>query len=118
MPSFLDRLDEVDRLLDEAFDLPPAERRRVLDEACGSDAAPGGHVEHLHTLADTHDAVLEEGAAALAVPLVEEAEAAASLVGRHVGPYRIVREVGEGGMGTVYLGERADGQFEQRVAIK
>jgi tetratricopeptide (TPR) repeat protein len=35
-----------------------------------------------------------------------------------LGPYRIVREIGRGGMGTVYLAERADGQFEQQVAIK
>ena len=35
-----------------------------------------------------------------------------------IGPYRIVEEIGRGGMGTVYLAERADGQFEQRVAVK
>src|SRR5690606_38801384 len=35
-----------------------------------------------------------------------------------VGPYRIVGEIGRGGMGVVYLAERADGHFEQRVAIK
>src|SRR5260370_25592973 len=35
-----------------------------------------------------------------------------------MGGFRLVREIGRGGMGVVYLGERADGQFEQRVAIK
>lgn len=35
-----------------------------------------------------------------------------------VGPYRVLRELGRGGMGAVYLAERADGAFEQRVAIK
>ncbi len=39
-------------------------------------------------------------------------------VGRLVGPYRLVREIGRGGMGAVYLAERADGQYEQRVALK
>ncbi|MGQ0648442.1 MAG: protein kinase domain-containing protein [Gemmatimonadaceae bacterium] len=38
--------------------------------------------------------------------------------GRAVGPYRIVRELGRGGMGAVYLAERTDGQFEQLVALK
>ena len=38
--------------------------------------------------------------------------------GRHVGPYQILREIGHGGMGTVYLAERADGQYHKQVAIK
>ncbi|MEZ4699753.1 MAG: serine/threonine-protein kinase [Rhodothermales bacterium] len=38
--------------------------------------------------------------------------------GRRIGNYRVLRKLGEGGMGVVYLGERADGQFEQRVALK
>ena len=38
--------------------------------------------------------------------------------GRRIGPYRVVRELGRGGMGAVYLAERADGQYEQRVALK
>src|SRR5262244_4481360 len=41
-----------------------------------------------------------------------------SMVGRHVGPYRIKREIGSGGMGTVYEAWRADGEFQHRVAIK
>ena len=36
----------------------------------------------------------------------------------HVGPYRILNEIGHGGMGSVYLADRADGQFRKRVAIK
>ena len=37
---------------------------------------------------------------------------------RRIGPYRIVSAIGQGGMGTIYLAERADGVFDQRVAIK
>lgn len=40
------------------------------------------------------------------------------LAGLHIGPYRVVRQVGEGGMGTVLLAVRAEGEFAQRVAIK
>ena len=39
-------------------------------------------------------------------------------VGTRIGAYAVLREIGRGGMGTVYLAERVDGQFEQRVAIK
>jgi serine/threonine protein kinase len=41
-----------------------------------------------------------------------------TMLGRHVGPYRIEREIGHGGMGTVYEAWRADGEFQHRVAIK
>src|SRR3954470_13918364 len=41
-----------------------------------------------------------------------------SQIGKRIGAYEIVREIGRGGMGTVYLAERADGQFEKQVAIK
>jgi serine/threonine-protein kinase len=39
-------------------------------------------------------------------------------VERHIGPYRLLRELGRGGMGIVYLAERADGQFRRHVAVK
>lgn len=41
-----------------------------------------------------------------------------TLLGQHLGPYQIVGELGDGGMSTVFLGERADGQYRQQVAIK
>jgi DNA-directed RNA polymerase specialized sigma24 family protein len=44
--------------------------------------------------------------------------AAATLVGRCLGPFRVLRLVGRGGMGAVYEAERADGAYRQRVAIK
>jgi serine/threonine-protein kinase len=40
------------------------------------------------------------------------------VVDRHIGPYRLLRELGRGGMGVVYLAERADGQFRRQVAVK
>lgn len=41
-----------------------------------------------------------------------------TLIGLHIGPYQLMSEIGHGGMGTVYLAERADGQYRRRVAIK
>jgi len=45
-------------------------------------------------------------------------QAQTSLEGQEVGPYRLVSPIGAGGMGSVWLGERSDGRFERRVAIK
>jgi serine/threonine protein kinase len=38
--------------------------------------------------------------------------------GAHIGAYRILREIGHGGMGTVYLAERADDQYRKQIALK
>ncbi len=45
-------------------------------------------------------------------------KSSANLADKHFGHYKIVREIGAGGMGTVFLAERADGEFDQKVALK
>jgi protein kinase-like protein len=63
---------------------------------------------------------MEDHQAAVTDPLKTETSGAdeKSMIGDHVGPYRIEREIGRGGMGTVYEAWRADGEFQHRVAIK
>jgi non-specific serine/threonine protein kinase/serine/threonine-protein kinase len=48
----------------------------------------------------------------------DDAAQAASRIGQRLGPYELVRHLGAGGMGNVFLARRADGQFDQEVAIK
>jgi eukaryotic-like serine/threonine-protein kinase len=56
---------------------------------------------------------------AVAASLVRQRQAASELAtGEHVGIYRVLREIGRGGMAIVYLAERDDGEYEQHVALK
>lgn len=63
------------------------------------------------------DAELETLANALLRENFERAEGP-SRVGKLIGPYRLDRELGRGGMGVVYVASRSDNQFQKRVAIK
>jgi serine/threonine-protein kinase len=107
-------------LFEEALALPPSDRDAFLQKACDGDAALRRQVGAL-LRADADDAPLldvpvEEAAAALLAEL--QGGDSAPPAGVTIGPYRPVRVLGRGGMGTVYLAERADGQFEHRVALK
>jgi tetratricopeptide (TPR) repeat protein/predicted Ser/Thr protein kinase len=111
------RWDEADRLFDQALELPSGDRQRWLDESCAGNPALRQQVEALLRADAAAANFLELDGWRLAEPLLERPEAE-SADGRGIGPYRVVRELARGGMGVVYLAERADGQFEQRVALK
>jgi serine/threonine protein kinase len=106
----------LDALFHQATALPPAERSSWLDAACADDAGLRAEVERLVAAHLRTGTFIDSPAVVSVGPwLPVPAEAAA---GRRFGAYRIVREIGRGGMGAVYLAERADGQYEQRVALK
>lgn len=108
-------------LLDGALELPAAERTPYLEAACGGDLELRQQVEDLLAAEAAAGAFLTAPAAERAAPLVAEDDAVASETvasGRVLGCYRLLGELGAGGMGTVYLAERCDGQFEQQVALK
>ena len=73
-------------------------------------------VESLLAAASQGDGVLA-AAIGSAIDLVGT-EIAEADVGRRIGPYRVVREIGHGGMGTVYLAARDDDEFRKEVALK
>lgn len=105
----------IKQVFAEVSALGPGLRRERLEELCGGDEAIRTEVEAL--LASDSDAgdFIEESALAF---LDISGSQSSNLEGRHIGHYRIVREIGRGGMGAVFLAERSDGEFEQQVAIK
>ena len=121
-PTESERRAAVDALFDAALEVAPRERAAWLGEHCGDDTRLRAEVEDLLRLASGPLAALD-GDAGVGAALLEELgsslEAEDGLPpGRKVGPWSLLREIGSGGMGTVYLAERADGEFEQRVALK
>ncbi len=120
MPGKGDLWPRVERILDATLDLRPEHRQAFLDRACAGDSALRAEVEAMLAGAEA-PAFLASSAAVLATPLLNAEAPGAGTSGATstlVGPYRLVAELGHGGMGEVYLAERADGQFEQRVALK
>jgi eukaryotic-like serine/threonine-protein kinase len=106
--------DWVQEIFLEAADLHPTERAVFLDRVCSGDPEARMEVESLlHADATGESAVCAAIESEIASMLDES-----SLVGVRLGAYRLLKEIGRGGMGTVYLAERADGQFEKQVAVK
>ena len=112
------RWRRVNALLQEALTLSQEEREawlRGLGER-HSDLLPalrallarGAAAETDHFMRRSADKVWEEAMSG----------GAAASPGQHVGPYRLIREVGAGGMGTVWLAERFDGTLQRQVALK
>ncbi len=107
----------------DALERPEGEHLSFLATACAGDETLRAEVESLlgaHARAgDFLEASgLAATGAATAVALAAEQAALPSAVGRRIGPYRVLGELGRGGMGVVYLAERADAAFEKQVAIK
>jgi serine/threonine-protein kinase len=113
-----ERFRRVDAVFDAVLDLPTAEQPAFLDRACADD--PELRTEVLQLLRALHRSggFLDSGAVKLAEPLLAGTGVLGEAVSDRIGPFRVVREIGQGGMGRVFLGERADGQFDQRVALK
>jgi len=116
MPLESSDLVALSRLLDQALDLEPSQAQAWLD------ALPD---EHRHLAPRLRDMLAEhrrtDDAAFLAQgPRLDDkpADALGASAGGRVGPYRLIREIGRGGMGLVWLAERADGSLKRQVALK
>jgi serine/threonine protein kinase/tetratricopeptide (TPR) repeat protein len=105
--------DQVKEILAFALEQDPEVRSDFIRQACGEDAALRAEVESLLLHHARADSLLENFRAANVLSFPQDA-----MVGKRIGAYRIVREIGQGGMAVVYLGERDDQNYRKEVAIK
>ena len=108
-----ERWRQVKEVLDGALEAEPASRTLCIAQACGDDADLRVEVESLLEFEAESEHFIEE-------PLFGRFDGGPPGLaeGQRVGSYRVVREIGRGGMGAVYLAERADEEFDQQVALK
>lgn len=118
LSQFSSQWPAISALLDEALSMPAAEHASWLDGLTGSHAA---HREALRTLLAHRQKVETNDFLAELPSLNVEAmgpPASGLDAGSRVGAYRLIAEIARGGMGTVWLAERADGAMKRRVALK
>lgn len=125
-------ISALSRLLDEALVLPAADREAWLARLPPAEQA---HAARLRKMLAQHSQETQTGSGNASASGSGSASASAggaglqqlprlratepvALAGERVGPYRLLREIGRGGMGSVWLAERADGAFQRQVALK
>ncbi len=107
----------VQDLYHRTSELDAAQRTAMLDRECANDTALRAEVESLLAASEGATMYFDQG---IPAPLSNTHELAGddSALGRVLGAYRLIRRLGEGGMGQVFLAARVDGEFDQQVAIK
>jgi|GEM_PF-298103 len=120
-----ERWQRVGDIFERLLEVPEIERERRLNSLCGDDGELRGIVV---SMLDSHESprfsdaslstLRDASQAAVAASQRGEPQRDTDIEGMRLGPWRLTRRIGAGGMGVVWLAERADGQFKQRAALK
>ncbi len=111
------RWAQIKELFTEAADLAPAERASFLADKCGNDVPLRQEIDSLLEADAQEDDFIERPPLA-PEELLSNLPPEEEMAGQLLGPYRILREIGRGGLGAVYLAERADDAYRKQVAVK
>ena len=112
-----DRWKEIEGIFERALELPADERAVFVQRNCNGDDKLRREVESLLESHASAGSFIDEPSLFIADEELKDNEGETP-VGQFIGAYRIIREIGRGGMGAVYLAERADQQYKKQVAIK
>ena len=109
--AIADQSNREKEIFEQALDITPTEeRRRFLTSACGKDAALLARVQALLRADESGESFLPEQPKATVVPITEKP-------GDHIGRYKLLQQIGEGGCGVVYMAEQTE-PVRRRVALK
>lgn len=115
--------EKVEKIIDDLLQIPEDQRKSYIDEKCGDDKQLKREVTELLQSIFESEGWLEDPEGykrdfykELSKDEFEHFDQ--TIIGKKIGSYTIRKKIGEGGMGSVFLGERTDGEFEHRVAIK
>src|SRR5438552_14279730 len=110
-----ERYQRIQALLQSALEREPNERGSFLDEACAGDELLRRQVESLMISHQQAGSFLESPAAEVAAPIVTDSQTKL-MAGEAIGPYRVLSQIGSGGMGEVYLAQ--DTRLGRKIALK
>jgi eukaryotic-like serine/threonine-protein kinase len=103
----------IKKIFSEAIELEDSKRKEFIKKSCEGDSYLISEVWSL-IKASKYPSPIDQSIAPLTAGVFETK----NLCGKKIGSYKILKEIDHGGMGTVYLAERDDGHFEQKVALK
>lgn len=115
------RWHEIQSVLDELFHLSEAQKLAYLTELKSVNSQLHADVEYFLAAEQSAPTYLDQPAAELAKELLTASDAEnnpENAIGQKIGAYTLQKIIGRGGMGTVYRGERQQGEFDQQVAVK
>jgi len=112
-----DNWKKMKNLLDEVLQLKSSERKLFIQRS-GCSREICAEVESLLAFEDQAENLINLSALEFSKDFFEQDTSSNSFIGQQIGVYRVIRELGIGGMGAVYLAERNDGKIEQNAAIK
>jgi eukaryotic-like serine/threonine-protein kinase len=111
-----ERWKQIEAVFEQTLDIPEEKRIEFLKNKFNGDDELRREVESLLSSHAQAGSFIDKRSLFFFEEKMEEGDDLPA--NELIGPYRIVRELGRGGMGTVYLAERADEQYEKQVAIK